>query len=79
MKVLVTTKSQFSLSKDETRRFIATLAIKFSDTSINTFEVIHRYQINDRSRSNEYSGVNEAVKSLAGFLAYKLSGTVVVE
>lgn len=50
--------------------------IKFHDE--HSFEVIHRYQINDKTRT-EYSAVNEAVKSLAGLLAYKLNGKVIIE
>lgn len=50
--------------------------IKFHDEQ--SFEVIHRYQINDKTRT-DYSSVNEAVKSLAGLLAYKLNGMVFIE
>jgi hypothetical protein len=53
--------------------------IKFKEGDQKTFEVIHRYQINDPSRANEHNSVNEAVKSLAGWLAYRLSGTVYVD
>lgn len=50
--------------------------IKFHDE--HSFEVIHRYQINDKTRT-EYSAVNEGVKGLANLLAYKLNGKVIVE
>lgn len=50
--------------------------IKFHDE--HSFEVIHRYQINDKTRT-EYSSVNEGVKGLANLLAYKLNGKVIVE
>lgn len=45
----------------------------------DTFELRHRYQINDRARAHEYSAVNEGVKSLAGWLAYRLDGRVTVD
>lgn len=50
--------------------------IKFLDT--NTFELIQRYQINDCSRAHEVHKVNEGVKALAGFLAYRLNGVCTV-
>ena len=52
--------------------------IKFFEDNDNVFEIIHRYQINDKNNT-QYSAVNEAVKSLAGFLAYRLSGKLVIE
>lgn len=52
--------------------------IKFFDNDEHAFEVIHRYQIHDKNNT-EYSSVNEGVKSLAGLLAYRLSGKVVIE
>lgn len=51
--------------------------IKFYSEDNSIFEIIHRYQINDNR--TEYSSVNEAVKSLAGLLAYRLSGKVEIK
>lgn len=51
--------------------------IKFYSEDKSIFEIIHRYQINDNR--TEYSSVNEAVKSLAGLLAYRLSGKVEIK
>lgn len=50
--------------------------IKFSDEFTANFEIIHRYQLHDVDRRGEYNAVNEAVKSLAGLLAYRLRGSV---
>ena len=50
--------------------------IKFGDEFTASFEVIHRYQLHDVDRRGEYNAVNEAVKSLAGLLAYRLRGSV---
>lgn len=51
--------------------------IKFYKEDNSIFEIIHHYQINDNK--TEYSSVNEAVKSLAGLLAYRLNGTVEIQ
>lgn len=51
----------------------------FTEKEPRSFEVRHRYQIDDPKRVNEYSAVNEAVKSLAGWLAYVYDGKVEVD
>ncbi len=52
--------------------------VKFYEDDNTVFEVIHRYQIHDKTRT-EYSSVNEGVKSLAGLLAYRLNAKVIIE
>jgi hypothetical protein len=53
--------------------------VQFPEGTVSSFEVWHRYQLNDEARKDEPNAVNDAVKALAGLLAYRLGGTVTVQ